>query len=111
MLKLEAGRGSLRARTVTHTLTASTTVATSAPARKAFLSRFERELDPDGTLPLAERQRRTEHGKRAYFVWLAAKSAQAQRREGRAERNPGEDGEARRTDAALANLPSRNLSL
>ena len=30
-------------------------------ARKAFAERFEHEVDPDGVLPVAERQRRAEH--------------------------------------------------
>jgi hypothetical protein len=46
-------------------------------ARAAFLSRFEREVDPDGALPIAERQRRAEHAKRAYMLRLALASARA----------------------------------
>lgn len=46
-------------------------------AREAFLARFEREVDPEGRLPLAERIRRAELAKRAYFMGLAAKSAKA----------------------------------
>jgi hypothetical protein len=49
-------------------------------ARQAFLDRFEREVDPDGTLPPAERARRAEHARKAYFAKLALKSAQARRR-------------------------------
>jgi hypothetical protein len=51
--------------------------ATTANARKAFLARFEREVDPDGTLPLAERARRAEYARKAHFARLALKSAQA----------------------------------
>lgn len=40
-------------------------------ARTAFLARFEREVDPDGVLPLEERVRRAEAAKRAYFQRLA----------------------------------------
>jgi ribosomal 50S subunit-associated protein YjgA (DUF615 family) len=36
-------------------------------AREAFLARFEREVDPDGILPIEERRKRAEHAKRAYF--------------------------------------------
>jgi hypothetical protein len=32
--------------------------ARTAPARAAMLDRFDREVDPDGTLPAAERARR-----------------------------------------------------
>lgn len=46
---------------------------TTAAATAAFLSRFEREVDPDGKLPPAERAKRAEHAKRAYFIALAAK--------------------------------------
>lgn len=52
----------------------------TAPARAAFLRRFELEADPDGTLPAAERQRRAEHARKAYFHGLALASAQARRR-------------------------------
>lgn len=52
----------------------------TAPARAAFLSRFEREVDPDGTLDPAERARRASFAKRAYFVRLALRSAKARRR-------------------------------
>jgi hypothetical protein len=55
----------------------------TAPARAAFLSRFEREVDPDGVLDPAERARRAEHAKRLYFTRLALKSAKA-----RARRDP-----------------------
>lgn len=53
---------------------------TSAAGRRAFLDRFEREVDPDGTLPPAERSRRAEHARRAYFAGLALKSATARRK-------------------------------
>ncbi len=44
-------------------------------ARAAFLGRFEVQVDPDGVLPVAERQRRAEAAKKAYFSRLAQKSA------------------------------------
>ena len=62
-------------------LTADPTAAT-APARKAFLDRFEREVDPEGVLPAVERARRAEHARKAYFTRLALKSAQARRKGG-----------------------------
>ena len=61
----------------------------TAPARRAFLARFEDEVDPNGTLPPAERARRAEMAKRAYFTGLALKSAQARRKRGAARRNGG----------------------
>ncbi len=54
----------------------------TAAARKAFLCRFEREVDPDGTLPPEERERRAQAARSAYFAKLALKSAQ-RRKEGR----------------------------
>ena len=53
--------------------------ARTAHARAAFLDRFEREVDPDGTLPPAERAIRAEHARKAYFKRLALKSAEARR--------------------------------
>jgi len=49
----------------------------TAKARESFLARFEREVDPDGTLPAAERTRRAEHAKSAYFSRLALARAKA----------------------------------
>lgn len=57
------------------------TKANTAPARKAFLSRFEREVDPDGSLPEAERQRRAEAAKKAHMLKLAHASAKARRKD------------------------------
>jgi hypothetical protein len=51
--------------------------AHTAPGRAAFLSRFDREVDPDGILAPDVRARRAEHAKRAYFSQLARKSAKA----------------------------------
>ncbi len=52
----------------------------TAPARAAALSRFEKQVDPDGILSPDERARRAEHARRAYFIGLARKSAQARKR-------------------------------
>jgi len=49
--------------------------AATAPARAAFASRWEREVDPDGVLPPEERARRAESAKTAYFLRLARLSA------------------------------------
>ena len=53
--------------------------AATAPGRKAALARFERLVDPTGTLDPAERARRAEHARKAHFTRLALKSAQARR--------------------------------
>jgi hypothetical protein len=42
----------------------------TGPARRAFMARFEEEVDPDGTLPPAERARRAEAAKRLHFARL-----------------------------------------
>ena len=53
---------------------------TSAPGRAAFLARFEAEVDPEGCLDPAERRRRADHARRAYFARLAVASVQARRK-------------------------------
>ena len=54
--------------------------ARTAKARKAMLDKFERQVDPDGTLTPAERAQRAEHARKAHFKRLALKSVQARRR-------------------------------
>jgi hypothetical protein len=51
----------------------------TAPARAAFNSRFENEVDPGGILSPQERERRAEHARKAYFAGLALKSSRARR--------------------------------
>ena len=72
---------SLRAQINAHRLWARVPdrTAHTAPARRAFLDRFEREVDPDGVLPAEERARRAEHARKAYFLKLALASAKARR--------------------------------
>lgn len=48
-------------------------------AQDAFLSRFEKQVDPEGTLPPKERAFRAAHARKAYFTKLALKSAQSRR--------------------------------
>jgi hypothetical protein len=77
-MALSAGGRSLRARLAAHSLHARVDGrAHTARARAKFLERFEREVDPDGTLPEAERARRARHARAAYFARLALRSAQA----------------------------------
>ena len=64
----------LRARAAAHLLHAKGRKNT-APGTRAFLDRFEREVDPDGTLNPAERAKRAAHARKAYFVGLALKSS------------------------------------
>jgi hypothetical protein len=78
---LSPAERSLTARLAAHTRWAhQDPVEGTTAARQAFLSRFEREVDPDGILPEAERQRRAEHARKAYFARLALKSAKARRK-------------------------------
>ena len=42
-----------------------------ARGQAGLMARFEREVDPDGVLPPAERERRAESAKRAHFQRMA----------------------------------------
>jgi len=53
--------------------------ARTKPGRQSFLSRFEREVDPDGTLTPEERRLRAQHALRAHMLRLAKRSADARR--------------------------------
>ena len=62
----------------------------TAKARKAFLDRFEREVDPDGVLPTQVRAQMAESARKAYFTRLALQSVRARKaRTGRAGRKRG----------------------
>jgi hypothetical protein len=54
--------------------------AATAPARKAFADRWEKQVDPDGLLSPRDRAVRAQNAKKAYFLSLAAKSAKARAR-------------------------------
>lgn len=73
---------SLRARIAAYSKWAKTSDATSAtaPARRAFHARFEREVDPEGLLPPDVRARMADAAKKAYYKRLAYKSAKKRRR-------------------------------
>lgn len=51
----------------------------SQEATSRILARFEREVDPELVLDPAERERRAENARRAYFQLLALKSSRARR--------------------------------
>jgi len=82
--ELTPAQRSLRARMAAHSSWARTPdpSARTAPARKSFLDRFEREVDPEHKLPEKERQRRAASARKAHFSALAFKSAQARARRG-----------------------------
>jgi hypothetical protein len=74
---------SLRARLAAHSLHAQRDPReTTAAARQKFQDSFLVAVDPEGMLPEDERRRRAEHARKAYFLKLALKSAQARRRAG-----------------------------
>lgn len=72
----------LSQRIAAHTRWANTAdrTAATAPGRQAFLDRFERQVDPEGTLAPADRALRAEHARKAYFLQIARKSAIARRK-------------------------------
>ena len=77
---LSPSQRSMRARLAAHTMHARhDSREVTANARKSFVERFEHEVDPDGVLPVAERQRPAEHAMRAHMTRLALRSAQARR--------------------------------
>jgi hypothetical protein len=78
--RLTPGERTLRAKLAAHTLHSQVDgVAHTQAARDKFLERFLNEVDPDRVLDPAERERRAESARKAYFARLALKSAQARR--------------------------------
>lgn len=73
---------SLRARMAAHSLWAKVDdpAAHTAPATAASMARFERQVDPDGTMDPQERARKAEHAMKAHMSKLAMKSAAARKR-------------------------------
>lgn len=73
-----------RARIAAHTSWANTPdrTARTAAGTKAFLDRFERQVDPDGVLPEDVRAAMAKHARTAYMLQLAERSAAARRRKG-----------------------------
>jgi hypothetical protein len=59
--------------------------ARTLPARLALLDKFERQVDPEGKLLPAERAKRAENARKAFYVQLALKSVQARRRRARGD--------------------------
>ncbi len=86
----------LRARIAAYTLHATRDPKdTTQAARDAFLARFEHQVDPDRLLPEAERRRRADAARKAYFTALALKSSRVRgaKRPGRPKHSaaPGRD--------------------
>jgi hypothetical protein len=70
-----------RARIAAHASWANTAnrAARTAPGTKAFLDRFERQVDPDGVLTQEVRAAMAKHARTAYMLQLAERSAAARR--------------------------------
>lgn len=85
-MPLTASERQLRASFAANTSWARTEdrAARTRNGTQAFLDRFEREVDPNGTLLPEERAKRAENARKAYFQKLAFQSAKARRQ--RAER-------------------------
>lgn len=71
----------LRARMAVHASWAKTDdrAARTRKAREAFELKFERQVDPNNELDPRERAIRAEHAKKAHFLRMAYKSAQARK--------------------------------
>jgi hypothetical protein len=71
-----------RARIAAHASWAKTAdrAARTAAGTKAFMDRFEQQVDPTGTLPDEVRAAMAQHARTAYMLQLAERSAAARRR-------------------------------
>lgn len=68
----------LRARAAAYALHAQGGTSTKAGTR-SFLERFERQVDPEGLLPIEERTRRALLARKSYMSLLGMKAAKARR--------------------------------
>lgn len=71
----------MRAQIAAHTRWAHTGDRTqaTAPARNGLRAKYERQADPDGTLPPEERARRTDHLLQAHYARMRLAKAKARR--------------------------------
>ncbi len=53
---------------------------TTKAARKAFMAKFELEVDPDSVLPVMERRRRAAAARKEYFTRLAYRSSRSRKK-------------------------------
>lgn len=81
VMEMTPAQRSLRARVAAHTSWANTSdrAARTANARQASVARFEKLVDPDGTLPPEERRQRADSAMKAHFSRMAAASAASRR--------------------------------
>lgn len=75
----------LAAQVAVHTSWANTVdrTARTAPGTKAFLDRFEKQVDPDGVMDPVTRAKAAQNARTAYFKALAFKSSMARARKKR----------------------------
>ncbi len=66
------------------------TTQMTAPARTAFLAKFEREVDPEHRLSPDERSRRAAAARKLHFTRLALRSVNARANRNKAEAIVGE---------------------
>jgi hypothetical protein len=73
-----------RARIAAHASWANTSdrTARTSSGTKAFLDRFERQVDPEGVLPEDVRAAMAKHARTAYMLQLAERSVAVRRRKG-----------------------------
>jgi len=77
-------RGKIAARSRWATATAADRERQAAAGQGGLLAAFERQVDPDGVLPPAERARRAQSARTAHMLRLALASAKARRAGGSA---------------------------
>lgn len=77
---LTSNERSMRASKAANTRWSRTSSAdASEQARRRILDRFDRLVDPEGTMDPGERVRRADQARRAHFTGLALKAAKARR--------------------------------
>jgi hypothetical protein len=98
-----ASERALQGRLGAHTKWANTTDRTgaTAPGRAAFEARFERQVDPDGTMDPVQRARLAKSARSAWFARLALQSAQSRRRASEARRRAADEQAWARTTNAM----------
>jgi hypothetical protein len=81
----EATRRALRARIAAAERwgRAADRTAQTAPARRGLRAKFERQVDPDGSLSPDERARRADHLMRAHMLRMSLIAAERRRRRAR----------------------------
>ena len=82
MSRLPAERRSAIARLAAYERAAQYGPEVTEPARRAFQAKFEQQVDPEGVLPPAERARRAQFARKAYYLRMSVQGVEARRRKG-----------------------------